>query len=148
MQTRILEPEHFPWFDYKRYSFSLGLAVGDNCYLSGHTASAYDPERERMVVEGGMAEQARTAYAKVAVILEAGGKSLADVVRDRPRHAPVRRQAQLGGERRQAREDGNVQVDCVRSRSQIREGENGVSRLARAPEEIGEIGQWSDLVPA
>lgn len=81
MQTKILEPEDFPWFDYKRYSFSLGLAVGDNCYLSGHTASAYDPELKRVVVEGGMAEQARTAYAKVAAILEAGGKSLADVVR-------------------------------------------------------------------
>ncbi len=80
MQTRILEPEDFPWFDYKRYSFSLGLAVGGNCYLSGHTASAYDPEAKRVVVEGGMAEQARTAYAKVAAILEAGGKSLADVV--------------------------------------------------------------------
>lgn len=51
VQTRLLEPEQFPWFDYKRYWFSLGLAVGENCYLSGHTASAYAPERKRVVVE-------------------------------------------------------------------------------------------------
>jgi enamine deaminase RidA (YjgF/YER057c/UK114 family) len=81
MQKHVLEPQNFPWFDYKRYSFSLGLAAGENCYLSGHTASTYDPERKRMVVEGDMAQQARVAYAKAAAILEAGGKSFADVVR-------------------------------------------------------------------
>jgi enamine deaminase RidA (YjgF/YER057c/UK114 family) len=81
MQKFILELQNFPWFDYKRYSFSLGLAVGENCYLSGHTASTYDPERKQMVVEGGMAPQARTAYVKAAAILEAGGKTFADVVR-------------------------------------------------------------------
>ena len=81
MQKYVLEPQNFPWFDYKRYSFSLGLAVGENCYLSGHTASSYDPERKQVVVEGGMTQQARTAYAKVAAILEAGGKSFVDVVR-------------------------------------------------------------------
>lgn len=81
MQRYVLEPQNFPWFDYKRYSFSLGLAVGECCYLSGHTASTYDPERKRMVVEGGMAQQARVAYAKAAAILEAGGKSFTDVVR-------------------------------------------------------------------
>jgi enamine deaminase RidA (YjgF/YER057c/UK114 family) len=81
MEKIILEPQNFPWFDYKRYSFSLGLAVGESCYLSGHTASTYDPERKRIVVEGGMAQQARVAYAKAAAILESGGKSFADVVR-------------------------------------------------------------------
>ena len=81
MNTQVLEPERFPWFDYRRYSFSLGLGAGANCYLSGHTASAYDPETKRMVVKGGMTQQVRTAYDKVAAILEAGGKSFADVVR-------------------------------------------------------------------
>ena len=27
--TRIaLKPRHFPWYDYSRYTFSLGLSVG------------------------------------------------------------------------------------------------------------------------
>jgi enamine deaminase RidA (YjgF/YER057c/UK114 family) len=80
MTAVVLEPAHFPWFDYSRYSFSLGLAVGGRTYLSGHTASEYDPEDRRMVVKGGMAAQARTAYAKVEAILAADEKTLADLV--------------------------------------------------------------------
>jgi enamine deaminase RidA (YjgF/YER057c/UK114 family) len=79
--SRALLPSHFPWFDYSRYSFSLGLAVGSSLYLSGHSASEYDRERGAIVVKGGMAEQARTAWTKIAAILEAGGCTLADIVR-------------------------------------------------------------------
>ena len=80
--TRIaLKPGDFPWYDYSRYTFSLGLKVGDRTLLSGHSASEYDATSKNMVVKGGMAEQTRTAYAKIAAILEAGGQSLADVVR-------------------------------------------------------------------
>ncbi len=81
MPTTILQPAHFPWYDYSRYSFSLGVAAGGRCFLSGQTASAYDPERRRMAVDGTMAEQARTAYAKMAAVLDADGKTLADVDR-------------------------------------------------------------------
>ncbi len=80
MTATALAPRRFTWFDYARYSFSLGLAAGGRTWLSGHTASRYDARRRRMVVDGGMAAQARTAYAKVAAILEAEGKTLADLV--------------------------------------------------------------------
>ena len=56
MTPAAIRPERFPWFDYSRYSFSLGLSLGpDRATLSGHSASAYDPERARIVVDGGMA---------------------------------------------------------------------------------------------
>lgn len=80
MKPHRLQPARFPWFDQSRYSFSLGLAAAGRSYLSGHTASTYDPERRRMVVEGGMAAQAETAYDKVEAILEAEKRTLADVV--------------------------------------------------------------------
>ena len=76
-----VHPKQFPWFDYSNYSFSLGIDVGDGVYLSGHTASAYDKELDRITIKGDMAEQARTAYSKIAAILEGAGKSFGDVVR-------------------------------------------------------------------
>jgi enamine deaminase RidA (YjgF/YER057c/UK114 family) len=79
--SQALQPSRFPWFDYSRYSFSLGLAAGSSLYLSGHSASEHDPESAAIVVKGGMAEQARTAWSKIAAILEAGGCTLSDIVR-------------------------------------------------------------------
>jgi enamine deaminase RidA (YjgF/YER057c/UK114 family) len=76
-----ITPSRFPWFDASRYSFSLGVRAGDRAYLSGHTASEFDPTTKRMVVRGGMRDQVRTAYAKVGAILEGAGMSFADVVR-------------------------------------------------------------------
>ena len=80
-RATTIKPDDFPWFDYSRYTFSLGLEVGPSAYLSGHSASEYDAEERRIVVKGGMADQARTAYAKVERILETAGFSLDDVVR-------------------------------------------------------------------
>lgn len=79
--SEAIKPANFPWFDYTRYSFSLGLRAGNGVYLSGHTASEYDAASGRVVVKGGMAEQTRTAYEKVGAILEAAGLSFTDVVR-------------------------------------------------------------------
>jgi enamine deaminase RidA (YjgF/YER057c/UK114 family) len=77
-----IRPARFPWFDYSRYTFSLGLDLGGGvAMLSGHTASEFDPERRTMVVRGTLAEQVRTAYSKIEAILEAAGLSLADIVR-------------------------------------------------------------------
>jgi enamine deaminase RidA (YjgF/YER057c/UK114 family) len=76
-----IRPKHFPWFDYSRYSFSLGLKAGDRAYLSGHTASEYDTEAKRIVVRGTMTDQVRTAYRKIGAILDGAGLSFADVVR-------------------------------------------------------------------
>lgn len=76
-----IRPTRFPWFDYSRYTFSLGLDLGGMALLSGHSASEYDPEGRRITVRGGAAEQTRTAYAKIEAILEAAGYGLGDVVR-------------------------------------------------------------------
>jgi enamine deaminase RidA (YjgF/YER057c/UK114 family) len=81
MTLTAIEPARFPWFDYSRYSFSLGLRTATGAYLSGHTASEYDPVAKRIVVRAGMTEQTRTAYAKIGAILEAAGFGYGDVVR-------------------------------------------------------------------
>ena len=81
MKSAAVQPKHFPWFDYSRYSFSLGIDAGAHVYLSGHTASEYDPDVGRMVVKGNIGAQTRTAYAKIGAILEGAGKTYADVVR-------------------------------------------------------------------
>jgi enamine deaminase RidA (YjgF/YER057c/UK114 family) len=81
MSFTVLKPKHFPWFDYTRYSFSMGLQGSTGTYLSGNTASEFDPAVKRIVVKGGMTDQVRTAWAKIGAILEAGGLSYADVTR-------------------------------------------------------------------
>lgn len=81
MKFTVLKPKHFPWFDYTRYSFSMGLQSATGTYLSGNTASEFDPAVKRIVVKGGMTDQVRTAWAKIGAILEAGGLSYADVTR-------------------------------------------------------------------
>ena len=78
---RAITPSEFPWFKYSDYTFSLGLMLGDDAFLSGHSASEFDPESKKMVVKGDMAAQTRTAYAKIERILEAEGLTFADVVR-------------------------------------------------------------------
>lgn len=81
MTTTAIKPADFPWFDYSRYSFSLGLKSASGAYLSGHTGSQYDPAEKRIVVRGGMGDQVRTAYAKIGAILEAAELGYGDVVR-------------------------------------------------------------------
>ncbi len=81
MTFTAIKPASFPWFDYSRYSFSLGLKTATGAYLSGHTASEHDPATRRMVVRGSMTDQVRTAYAKIGAILEAAGYGYGDVVR-------------------------------------------------------------------
>lgn len=81
MPFDAIRPARFPWFDYARYTFSLGLARDGKAWLSGHSASEYDRAEGHIVVKGGMAEQTRTAYAKIAAILEAAGLTLRDAHR-------------------------------------------------------------------
>lgn len=81
MNFTVLKPKHFPWFDYTRYSFSMGLRSATGTYLSGNTASEFDPAAKRIVVKGGMTDQVRTAWAKIGAILESGGLSYADATR-------------------------------------------------------------------
>jgi enamine deaminase RidA (YjgF/YER057c/UK114 family) len=81
MTVSAIKPAHFPWFDYSRYSFSLGLKTAGSVYLSGHTASEYDPLAKRIVVRGAMSDQVRTAWAKIGAILDAAGFGFENVVR-------------------------------------------------------------------
>lgn len=80
-QTTAIQPTIFPWFDYSRYTFSLGLQRGNRAWLSGHSASEYDPQSKHIVVRGGMGDQTRTAYAKIAAILDAAGLTLGNAHR-------------------------------------------------------------------
>ena len=77
---KAIRPSRFPWFDYSRYTFSLGLQIGGRAWLSGHSASEYE-EGAGIVVRGGMEQQTRTAYAKIGAILEEAGLGYGDVHR-------------------------------------------------------------------
>jgi enamine deaminase RidA (YjgF/YER057c/UK114 family) len=81
VQKEALRPRDFPFFDYSRYSFSLGVQVGDRVWLSGHSASRYDPAIGTIVVTGTMREQAAVSHAKQAAILAAAGMDFGNVVR-------------------------------------------------------------------
>lgn len=81
MSLTAIRPAAFPWLRTESYTFSLGLRDGDNAWLSGHSASGFDPDAGRVVVKGGMGEQAETAYRKIGVILEAAGLGFGDVTR-------------------------------------------------------------------
>ena len=76
-----IEPAEFPWYDYSGYTFSLGLQVGKDAINSGHSGSAFDPEKGKPAIAGGMGEQAQVAYAKQEAILAAAGLGFADVTR-------------------------------------------------------------------
>lgn len=75
-----MSPAAFPWLDYSRYAFSLGVDVGSTAFLSGQAASEYDPDEKRITVKGGLDQQTRIAYAKIAAILESGGYGQSDIV--------------------------------------------------------------------
>lgn len=81
MKKLAIEPRHFPYLDYKRYTFSLGLQYGDNIWLSGHSASHFDTNLNRVTAEGSMVEQARLAYQKIGDILKAAKSGFHNLVR-------------------------------------------------------------------
>ena len=74
-----ITPTTFPWFDYSKYSFSLGLEYKGTCYLSGHSASEYDELSGKMVIKGGMEEQIHTAFSKIEHILSSAGLGIDDI---------------------------------------------------------------------
>jgi enamine deaminase RidA (YjgF/YER057c/UK114 family) len=81
MPRLALQPAHYPFFDYRRFTFSLGIAAADSVWLSGSTAVRFDAARKAMVVEGDLVEQARVIFEKMRLTLEAGGLGLRDIVR-------------------------------------------------------------------
>jgi enamine deaminase RidA (YjgF/YER057c/UK114 family) len=76
-----IEPAIFPWGDYRRYTFSLGVELGAELVLSGQTAAGYDRESRRMVLPRGLAAQTHEVYDKIEAVLAAGGRGLDDVIR-------------------------------------------------------------------
>ena len=71
----------FPWLDYRRYTFSMGVEKGGLLFISGQTASQYASELGRVVCRGGVVEQTRLAYEKISTVLEAAGASFDNVVK-------------------------------------------------------------------
>jgi enamine deaminase RidA (YjgF/YER057c/UK114 family) len=79
--TRIaLEPDDYPFLDYRRFTFSLAVMAGGAAWLSGSTAVRHDPVRG-MVVEGGLLDQARLVQDKMRATLVPAGLGLADMLR-------------------------------------------------------------------
>ena len=75
-----VDPAKFPWLDLNRYTFCMGAEKGGILYLSGQTASEYDPKLGRVVCKGDLLDQTRVIYEKLAVVLEAAGMSFQNVV--------------------------------------------------------------------
>lgn len=81
MIRQAIEPQVFEFFDYKRYTFSLGLRNDRGAWLSGHSASRYDDRLDQIVVTGEMKQQAGVAYDKIETLLKAAGLSWQNVVK-------------------------------------------------------------------
>ena len=80
-RKQIISPENFPWLDYKRYTFSMGVEKSGLLFLSGESASQYDPNLGRVVCKGGVVDQTRLAYEKLKTVLEAVGAGFENVVK-------------------------------------------------------------------
>lgn len=78
---RALEPDEYPFFDYRRLTFSLGVTARGLTWLSGTTAAQIDAAAGKVRVTGDLQEQARLTFRKLEVALAAGGLTLADIVR-------------------------------------------------------------------
>jgi enamine deaminase RidA (YjgF/YER057c/UK114 family) len=81
MPRLALEPEHYPFLDYRRFTFSLGIAAANSVWLSGSTAVRFDAGRKAMVVDGDLVDQAATIFEKMRLTLVAGGLGLRNIVR-------------------------------------------------------------------
>lgn len=73
-------PTDFPWKDYRRYTYPLGLDLGPLTFLSGLTASTFDAALDQVVSTGDLCAQTITAVEKIRLILQTAGYALEDVV--------------------------------------------------------------------
>ena len=82
MSKNIIEvdPAKFPWLDLNRYTFCMGAENSGILYLSGQTASEYDPASGRVVCKGDLLDQTKVIYEKLAVVLDAAGMTFDNVV--------------------------------------------------------------------
>jgi enamine deaminase RidA (YjgF/YER057c/UK114 family) len=77
---RALEPTDYPFFDYRRFSFALGIAAAGRIWLSGSTAVRHEPPAG-MVVKGDLVTQSGVIYDKMRATLGAARRGLDDVAR-------------------------------------------------------------------
>lgn len=80
MPRVALEPDEYPFLDYRRFTFSLAVMAGGSAWLSGSTAVRHDAAKG-MVVEGDLVAQARLVIDKMRATLVPAGLTLADMVR-------------------------------------------------------------------
>jgi len=103
MPRVALEPDEYPFLDYRRFTFSLAVMAGGSAWLSGSTAVRHDAAKG-MVVEGDLVAQARLVIEKMRATLVPAGLTLGDMVRvaeyvtpaaldDLPKLAALRREA-------------------------------------------------------
>lgn len=81
MPKQALRPADYPFSDYSRLTFSLGIVAGGSAWLSGSTAARFDEGAGRMVVEGDLVAQTRVVLEKTRITLAAGGLGLGEIVR-------------------------------------------------------------------
>lgn len=81
MFRNAVEPLDYPFFDYRRLTFSLGIEAAERIWLSGSTAVAYDQATDAMVVSGDLVTQSRLIFEKMRCVLEARSLGLQHVTR-------------------------------------------------------------------
>ncbi len=81
MLRHAVEPSDYPYFDYRRLTFSLGIQAAGQVWLSGSTAARFDPGQKAMVVAGDLLAQAGMIYEKMRKTLTAAGLGLIDIRR-------------------------------------------------------------------
>lgn len=81
MPRETLQPAHFPYLDYRRFSFSLGVVADSGIWMSGCTAVRHDASTNKMVVTGGLVEQAEVVFDKIRLCVNSVGRNLGDITR-------------------------------------------------------------------
>lgn len=80
MKLQAIEPDPYPWFPYKGFTFCLGLHKDGVAWTSGQSGAEFDPESQRMVIRGTMADQLDMSYTKILAVLAEVGLGAEDVV--------------------------------------------------------------------
>ncbi|APH73748.1 Rid family hydrolase [Aquibium oceanicum] len=81
MTRQTLQPEYFPYLDYRRFAFSLGVIADSGIWMSGCTAVRHEADTNKMVVDGGLVEQAEIVFDKIRLCLDPARKGLGDITR-------------------------------------------------------------------
>jgi enamine deaminase RidA (YjgF/YER057c/UK114 family) len=80
MTVPAIIPDHFPYFPYEGFTFSLGRSDGTTAWLSGHSGAVWSEDRGKLAISGGMGEQAAVMYEKIGAILAGADLGFDDVV--------------------------------------------------------------------